>query len=224
MSAAGSRSIVKRASARPAILTSSIERRASRSRSKGASATSSSPAALRSSSSARRVTCSRPASSSRSASEKPESGVPFAMRATSATRSRAAARVAGVPPIRSSPRPRRPRRRLLRFRGHFRDPDKRGASAMTPSAHFVGLHPEADDVVARGERSQLGVGDRHDAMLPNAPSRQSTVHSRRSQLSAISYQGCHCRRHCRALCVSNLCDHVLTVDCQLSTSSKSTLQ
>ena len=94
------------------MLTSSIERRASCSRSNGASATSSSPAARSSSSSARSVTLSRAASCSRSASENAETGSARRRRPRPrATRSTAAARLAGDaddPQLRPPPADARP--------------------------------------------------------------------------------------------------------------------
>src|SRR5580765_263465 len=103
MSGSCRRCTVRRPRARPPILTSSIERRADLMRSMGASATSSRPAARRSSRSERSVTDSRAAICSRSASEYPETGTAPAAAETSLTRSMAAARLAGTPSIRSSP-------------------------------------------------------------------------------------------------------------------------
>ena len=140
---------------------SSMARCASLSWSNGRFRDQSRPAARSASSSARSVTPSATDNSSRSASENPDTGTPTRLRrhfpdpldcGRAARRQSDNANLAGA----GGRRYRRPPART-----NVRDAHERRARAVTRATRFVGEHPEADDVVARGERRELGFGDGH---------------------------------------------------------------
>ena len=157
------------------MLTSSIDRRGSCSRSNGASATSSRPAARSSSSSARSVTPS-PAASDFEIGERERGDRP------------------SPAPAPSPPAPgRRPRRGSPARRRSGLHPPPAGIAIGAPgsaatsatrtkvvfdavplAAHFVGQHAEADDVVRGREAGELLLRDRHPIELTTASGRRTS--------------------------------------------------
>ena len=126
------------------MLTSSIERRGFCSRSNGASATSSRPAARSSSSSARSVTCSRAGElleiGEREAGDRRAAGGA----ATSVRmRSSAAARDAGDADDPDFAGGRRNDHRRRELGGNVGDANERRAEAVPAAPHLVGAHAEA---------------------------------------------------------------------------------